>query len=558
MSGFLERNLLAISVYSPELAYRISSAEKESALSVETSRSGLPIPTVRTSEGAFALHSRMDPVREAERLADAHPGGGFFVFLGLGAGYGIRPFLNRPEVGGALIVEYSLPLVRSLLEEFDLAPCLSDGRVRLLVDPGEEELERSLLESYIPILNGDLTAVPLRGRVDMAPALFSSAAQVIRRVLSGVSDDYSVQAFFGKRWFSNTIRNLFAAEKTVRPLSPAREAIVTAAGPSLDLLAPELARAREGRFLIATDTSMGALLARGIRPDAVVSIDCQHISYYHFFTPVPPGVPLVVDLASPPSVVRRADRVHFFSSGHPFCRYVSSHFRPFPCLDTSGGNVTHAAVSLADALGASRILLYGADFSYPFGASYARGTYIHRYFSVRSSRRNPLESQFSSFLYRNLQVDREQDADGSFRYVTKPLQTYRRRLEAFAPTLSGRLEPVRGNGVEIRVERRSGPEPRGNVSFSMFAPGRSSCSSREFLEDYRDGLRNLPELDAPSTLRLRRLAPREQDIWTTLLPSAAALRRCLGDEAISPTELMERTRLWALDIVSSELDVRRE
>jgi len=496
----------------------------------------------------------MDPIREAERLADAYPGSGFIVFLGMGAGYGIRPFLNRSAIGGALIVEYSIELVRAVMELFDLAPVLSDGRIRLLIDPDEKTLEHALLEAYIPILTGDLVAVPLRARVDADSAPFSEAAEIVRRILSRISDDYSVQAFFGKRWFSNTVRNLYAAEKYVRPLSPVREAIITAAGPSLDTFIPDLERERKGRFLIATDTSMGALLSRGILPDAVISIDCQHISYYHFLTPVPRDVPLIVDLASPPSVVRRAEHVHFFSSGHPFCRYVSAHFRPFPSLDTSGGNVTHAAVSFAEALGAQRILLYGADFSYPSGASYARGTYIHRYFRIRSGRKFPLESHFSSFLYRNVHVDREVDEDGSFRYVTKPLQTYRRRLEAFASTLSARLEPIRGNGVEIHIEHTSKAKHQSAAALSIFAPGRPSCSACDFLESYRDGLIKLPAPVSPSTLYLRRLSPEERDLWTTLLPSAAALRRGMGDTVISPPELMEKTRSWALEIVSSELE----
>ena len=555
MNEMLRRNLLAISATDPRLAARVSEARADPGISREPSRSGAPVPVLRRGSAAIALHSRMDPEREAYRLAAAYPGGGFIVCLGLGAGYGIRPFLERSTTGGILIVEYSLDLLRAILELFDLAPLLSDRRVRLLVDPDEPTLERTIFEAYIPILTGDLTTVPLRSRVDADPELFSEAVDSVRRVISRVSDDYSVQAFFGRRWFTNTIRNLYAAEMPVRPLTPIREAIVTAAGPSLDDLSSELEKARKGRFLIATDTSMGSLLARGIVPDAVVSIDCQHISYYHFLTPVPGEIPLVLDLASPPSVARRARRVYFFSSGHPFCRFVSAHFRPFPSLDTSGGNVTHAAVSLADALGARRILLFGADFSYPLGASYARGTYIHRYFRIRSERRMPLEGHFASFLYRNLQVDRQTDEDGSIRYVTKPLQSFHRRLESYASTLDAKLEPVRGKGVEIRVHRSESGLPHRPSRLTMFAPGRASCTAREFLEDYRDGLAKLPELTPPSTVRLLGLTPSEQDLWTTLLPAAAALRRGLGDTAITPPELMERTRAWALEIVSSELAV---
>jgi hypothetical protein len=69
----------------------------------------------------------------------------------MGAGYGIRPFLNRPSLGGALVIEYSVQLMRATLERFDLAPILSDGRIRLLIDPDEASLSKALLESYVPI-----------------------------------------------------------------------------------------------------------------------------------------------------------------------------------------------------------------------------------------------------------------------------------------------------------------------------------------------------------------------------------------------------------------------
>jgi hypothetical protein len=104
---------------------------------------------------------------------------------------------------------------------------------------------------------------------------------------------------------------------------------------------------------------------------------------------LPSGMPLFVDLASPPTVTRMAARRYYFSSGHPLDRYVAARFRAFPILDTSGGNVTHAAVSLAEYMGAGKIQLYGADFSYPFGKSYARGTYIYPYFDLRQNRLRP-------------------------------------------------------------------------------------------------------------------------------------------------------------------------
>ena len=267
-----------------------------------------------------------------------------------------------------MVVEYSAPLLRSLLEAIDLSELFLDPRFNLILDPDPEDLETAILSNYIPPISGDIRTAPLRGRVDLDPELFSSAAETIRSIVGRISDDYSVQAFFGKLWFRNAVRNLFASEGPSPALPPVRRAIVTAAGPSLEDGIDEIVRQkREGAFLIATDTSLPALLGRDIIPQAVISIDCQTISYYHFLKGIPQEVPLILDLASPNRLARLTDRHSFFSSGHPFCAYVSSNFRPFPSLDTSGGNVTHAALSLAEALGADSCLLVGADFSYPEG-----------------------------------------------------------------------------------------------------------------------------------------------------------------------------------------------
>ena len=157
---------------------------------------------------------------------------------------------------------------------------------------------------------------------------------------------------------------------------------------------PRIRELRDSGTLIATDTSLPYLLEVDIAPDLVISIDCQQITYHHFLSGYPGGIPLVLDLASPSGITRVSRNTVFFSSGHPFSQYVSSNWRHFPRIDISGGNVSHAAVSLADTLGADEIHLFGTDFSFPNGKSYARGTYIYPYFMERDSRTAPLEARF--------------------------------------------------------------------------------------------------------------------------------------------------------------------
>jgi hypothetical protein len=550
------RNLLALSRSDQSLGDRLLDAAPDPSLSIRAAKSGAPVPVIALAGRSSALHSLIDPEREAERLERAQPAGGFIVALGLGAGYLLRRYLASDATTGLLAVEYSAPLLRALLEEIDLSELFIDERFSLLLDPSPEELAESLLSLYIPPLSGAMRSLPLRGRVDLDPAAFSGAAAALKAVLGSISDDYSVQAFFGKLWFKNAVRNLFAAERFSAPLPPVRRAAVAAAGPSLEEQIPALREAKAaGTFLIATDTSLPALVGRGLVPDAVVSIDCQHISYYHFLGGIPQGLPLVLDLASPSTLCRLGDSVRFFSSGHPFCAYVSARWRPFPALDTSGGNVTHAALSLAEALGAETTLLAGADFSYPEGKSYARGTYIYGYFGQSQSRLKPLEALFSGFLFRGSDMERETgEAPGGepySRYLTKPLMAYREHLERFAARSPMEIIPLPGKGVHIKTPKGL-PRREGRLR-RVFAAGSAPCPASAFLARYANDLRALPLPRNPAISYMGSLGAEERDLWTTLLPSASAFQRETGHDGMDAAALLEDTRAWAIETVEEAL-----
>jgi hypothetical protein len=519
-------------------------------------KSGALVPVAALQGREAPLHSLVDPEREASRLEAALPAGGFIVAFGLGAGFLLKRYLASSGTTGILVVEYSAPKLRAILEEIDLTDLFADARFTLILDPSPSELRESILSLYVPPLAGGIRGLPLRSRVDLDPEDFRSASDTLDSVLGSISDDYSVQAFFGKLWFKNAVRNLFAAERSSAPLPPVRRAAVSAAGPSLEEQIPALREAqRDGAFLIATDTSLPALLGKDLRPDAVVSIDCQHISYYHFLGGIPKGIPLVLDLASPSTLCRLSDSVRFFSSGHPFCTYVSAHWRPLPALDTSGGNVTHAALSLAEALGAESALLAGADFSYPAGKSYARGTYIYGYFDQCHSRIAPMESLFTGFLFRGTDMDREAGIDAGgrpySRYLTKPLMAYREHLERFAERSPMRVLPLEGKGVKIRTPIE--PKRIERKLKRVFAAGAAPCPASEFLRRYAGDLRALHSPRDPAIPYLGSLGNDERDLWTTLLPAASAFQREAGKSGIDAAVLLDMTRDWAVKTVEEAL-----
>jgi hypothetical protein len=569
------KNLRTLSLRDPALSAQIAGAKTggragdsggEDCYRFIEARSGKIVPAIIGGEGVSRpLHSTVDPQREAARLLSGFGREeSFLVFFGLGGGFHAAAALERPETGQILIVEYGAAGLAELFSALDYSPILGDGRVSLILDREPAALEDCILNSYLPALSGGFRLFPLRARTEASPDKFGPAGEAVRRALERLSADYSVQAHFGSRWFGNILRNLRQAEEPGPPLPRLRRAAVCAAGPSLEIQIPLLAEdlrkpPGERPFLIATDTGLPALLRSGIEPGAVVSIDCQHISYYHFMASqagegagktasgLPRRVPLFLDLASPPLLARLSACPCFFSGGHPLTAYVSRYWRPLLPVDTSGGNVTYAALSLAERLGAEEIDLYGADFSYPLGRTYARGTYIYPFFEARQNRRSPLEALHSAFLYRSPleKIGGGNSGNGaSWYYEPATLRRYRELLEEKSASMISRIRPVPGLGAPIRIRQgyRAGGKPGGDRAFE---PGPPRTGAGEFLAAYRNRILALGKAGfGAEGIRGRGPDGEGRLVLATLLPLAAALRR--REPELHPEETLERTRAYAL------------
>ena len=526
-AGILAANLAALSESNSALADRIQQSAPSPALAFRTARNGAAVPVLRGGAGELPFHSMVDPGREAERLLEAHGDSGYLVCLGLGGGFLATAFLRRPQASGLLIIEKDAPTLRTLLSNLPLSALLTDGRVRLTA--GVEEIRDIVCSTYLPALSGDLLSLPVRSWCEAERKFFDRAARELRSVLEEIRGDYAAQASFGKRWFSNMIQNLPAAEAapSARMRGPMARSHVTAAGPSLEDHLRELADLRDGSIIFATDTSLPALLSSGLVPPVVVSLDCQVYSYHHFLAGVPSQTEVFFDLASPPFLVRRVGaRGRFFTSAHPLARFIWAAWRRFPTVDTTGGNVTHAAVSLARALGIRDVRVHGADFSYPRAKPYARGTYLYDYFQGRQQRCAPLESSLCTFVLRSAGLTIERSDHGLF-YTTAMLRDYKTRLENLMRAQAGSTELFVGE-----------------------SPAR--CTWREFLGGYAEQIRALPHASAPLGGYFNDLRLEQKALWATLLPiTARVLKDTRG--AAAREVCLEQSRHWALDRVDRML-----
>ena len=538
-----ERNLLALSRSNPALCARLSGAVTTAGRYKFLETPGGIVPAWVDGAGSgHPLHSLMDPRKEARRLLDTLGGEGFVILLGLGGGYHAAAALEKEGVSLVLVIDYDINSIAELLCHNDYIKTFCDRRFHFLVDPSAEDIVTYLPEIYRPVLCGGMRSLPLRARTAGDSKNFGAVMPAIENAVEKISADYSVQAHFGTRWFSNIIRNLKRAEENKSPLPPVKRVAVTAAGPSLNLQTKEIRERRKEFFLIASDTSLPCLLYEKIIPDAVVAIDCQHISYYHFMDGLPGETTLFMDLAGPPLVAAQSGNVRFFSGNHPLTVYISRQWRAFPEVDTSGGNVTYACVALAEKLGAQSIELFGADFSYPMGLSYAAGTYIHPHFEIRQNRLSPLEARHSAFLYRG-QLEKV-TGDGRWYYESPSLRFYRERLEEKSRTMEARLVTHKGMGAQVRNYSNKQYPTAGPVP--LFASGKCKITSKKFLEEFINEIESL--VKNPDSLRRTEffdsLKDSEKQVFLTLLPAAASLKK--RNPKLQTGDLLEKTAAYCV------------
>jgi len=540
--AFYAANHSSLARRDSSLAARVERSSPDSRIGFVAARNGMVVPSLRNGAITVPFQSLYDPSREAERLSESFGEDGCFVLFGLGSGHLAGKLLDKPSTYAVIVVERSPEVLRALMENLPLRQVLDDPRVFLIVDL--PAIQPAILRAWHPVLMAGIRTSPLRPWCDAEPEYFRAAAAMVQAGVESTRGDYGVQAHFGKRWMANILANLEQAQRAKASPLPLTAARVTAAGPSLDTQLTRLRDAPDEGALIATDTTLPMLVRFDIVPEAVISIDCQNHGFRHFLPGLPPSTMVVLDLASPPVLARQSTNTVFIRSGHPFVSYLDAKWKGFPAVDTSGGNVTHAAISLANQWGAGRITLYGADFSYPNGKSYARGTYLYDFFQLKENRLSPVEAGFYAFLFRSPDIHRVKTPSG-WRYESPLFTLYRDRLVVMMHAMDSAVIPILGPGLPIPQWNPPSMHAPADRPSSAWKPSSSLCDWKEFLSDYAEKLAKLSGFSSSPGRFFAQLNDSDRQLWTTLLPVAARCSFEPGGPLPGPAAL-EAAREWAM------------
>ncbi len=493
------------------------------------SRDGLCINGLVHDSRPVLFHSRYAAAREADRIAESTAHAGYVVALGMGMGHHLVAIARRSA--RVVCIEPDPALVRSALERTDMTDLLRVGRLVIEASTTPDALVDQIAADYVPALHGTLACTELPGRVQADRDGMRAARAAVTSAIESIKNDLAVQARFGRMWMRNAILNLAGSTIRTLPDFGGSRVIVAAAGPSLEdamhELADPLART------IAVDTALPVLSAHHVRPDLVLTVDCQSATYHHYLAACLPNVPMVADLSASPSVFSRMGSVLPVLSDHPLHGLFRRLGCAAPYVDARGGNVTQAAVDLAVRCGAGSIRLVGADYSYPDGATYARGSYLHRLFASVACRLAPQEARHYRFLLERPGLRR--DTDRPSRLLQPLLLGYAASMERFAASLPVPVSRRQDRGVDLRLPLRP---PNREPLREPFPPRRAEPPETILAE----ASRLFSEIRDPTTLQAALGSPNEPISYAAraLLPLLAFLSA--ADPDADPAVLVSRAR----------------
>ena len=172
--------------------------------------------------------------------------------------------------------------------------------------------------------------------------------------------------------------------------------LVIGAGLSTDKLLPELTKHCNQFFIMCVDAALPSLLSHGIRPDAVVAVECQLAIEKAYIGAAESGIHVIADLTSRPHVTRLCDgNVSFFLSEYctlPFMKDLTDAARSlgipvFPPLGSVGLYAVETALYIRKP--ATPVFLCGLDFSFIPGQTHCKGAPAHTAQLISTERRKP-------------------------------------------------------------------------------------------------------------------------------------------------------------------------
>lgn len=262
----LETNLEGLAAKDKELADNIRIHSLGESCVVEPTSSGLLTMAVTDDTGTYYFHSNVNPVTEGRIFAEEYYSidHSHYVVFGLGLGYHIRALLALDDGIYVDIIEPDMEIIKTAFSVMDMTWLNSNQRIRLIWDAGYQRWQELLKEQRCLVIHYPSLRHIKDTDVKLQLEKFFIHDSGVRNMQIQLENN-----------FRDNIVNCSEYVDVLQPEFQGRNAVIVAAGPSLDKNVELLKNKPENTIVVAVGTVFRKMINLGIQPDFVVFLDAQ-------------------------------------------------------------------------------------------------------------------------------------------------------------------------------------------------------------------------------------------------------------------------------------------
>lgn len=464
-------NLAALYCADRDLAAQIDAIPFSKIPPLEPTRDGNATVRVVADDGRpIYLHSRHRPLEEAKSLVDksAKASGAadeverdeacgdattFFV-SGMGLGYHVSELERRYPRPILIIAEDDLALIKAALCVVDLSKPLRARRIAFFTTADRSRVHRTLRSILTTVMLGIRFVTPAHTKRYHAE-FYKQSLGLMRDFVEYARLQVVSLVRNARISCKNAAFNLPAYVKypgveVLEKRAAGYPAIVVAAGPSLARNIDQLGGLRDRAVIISVQTVLKKLLARGVPPHFVTSLDFHEISA-QFFRGIEDfrDVTLVAESKVTWHVVDHfRGRMHVLQS--EFNDQLLREAAPRRGSLRPGSTVAHLAFYLAEHLGCDPIILVGQDLSFTEGLYYPAGMQVERIWGPELNRFQTVEmKQWERIVRARHGLRQLQDVHGRTVYTDEQMFTYAEQFQSDFASTKARVIHATEGGLKL-------------------------------------------------------------------------------------------------------------
>mgnify|MGYP001274450223 CR=1 FL=1 len=376
---YYEKNLSSLRKRSEEFACLIDKSVINIPFHLqETPDKQITASIIREDGKAVYLHSRHNPVKEADRTLEAfEKKPDIFIIGGFGLGYHVEAAVRKYPDIKILVLEKDISFIKYTMTVRDISAILENENVEYIVTEKGEEI----LEILQKCETRNIAVSILRLAKELYPDTYSNITRLVHSFVNSREINIATLARFQKLWTRNILNNAFhftkyAGINTLYDKFAGVPIFIVASGPSLSKNIEELRRVKGKGLILAMNSAFRKLVDMGIIPDMVMAVDPQDIITKFFTGVYSPQTLLITEITVSKKIITPyPGSILFTSSVFKMGKWLEEYSSQKGEIDV-GGSVATAAYGLAVRLGCSPVIFCGLDLAYPGGETHFQGSYF--------------------------------------------------------------------------------------------------------------------------------------------------------------------------------------